>query len=91
HRAAQEKCGAAEYCRQLERFQARVTKKYVSELDRSDAMMVFAKGRDEHFNGTPLNQKTINRSRRLGSRGAAGIMVASRQSTWQNHLRRFAH
>ena len=36
-------------------------KRYVSELNRSDAMMMFAKGREERLNGQAFNQKTINK------------------------------
>ncbi len=50
-----------EYCRHLQWFRARCVKRYVSELDRSDAMKMFAQGREERANGQPLNQKTINK------------------------------
>ena len=50
-----------EYRRQLAWFQAHTTKRLVSELDRSDAMRIFATGREERVKGNPINQKTINK------------------------------
>jgi hypothetical protein len=50
-----------QYRRELEWFRIHCKKRYVSELERSDAMALFAQGRREELDGKPLNQKTINR------------------------------
>lgn len=50
-----------QYRHDLRWFRSVCTKKYVGELDRSDAMALFAAGRTAKVNGEPLNQKTINR------------------------------
>lgn len=49
------------YRQELLWFRKHSKKRYVSQLDRSDAMMMFAKGREERKNSQPLNQKTINK------------------------------
>ena len=49
-----------QYTREWEWF-CKHRKQYVSQLNRSDAMALFAQGRKELFNGVPLDQKTINR------------------------------
>ncbi|HEV2486296.1 MAG TPA: site-specific integrase [Terracidiphilus sp.] len=73
-----------EYRRQLEWFQARTTKQHVSELDRSDAMMIFAKGREERVNGTPLNQKTINKRViiMLNAMRSQGAVIEMKRGDW---------
>lgn len=50
-----------QYRRELEWFRGHCRKRYVAELDRSDAMRLFVEGRKEIVDGKPLNQKTINR------------------------------
>jgi integrase len=49
------------YGRELQWFRERTNKRYVSELDRSDAVQMFALGREERRDGRPHNQKTINK------------------------------
>ena len=73
-----------EYRRQLEWFQARTTKHLVSELDRSDAMMIFAKGREERVKGNPLNQKTINKRViiMLNAMRSQGARIEMRRGDW---------
>jgi hypothetical protein len=50
-----------QYRRELEWFRTHCKKRVVSQLNRSDAMALFAQGRRELLDGKPLNQKTINR------------------------------
>jgi hypothetical protein len=50
-----------QYRAELEWFRRNCRKRYVAELDRSDAMRLFVVGRKEIVDGKPLNQKTINR------------------------------
>jgi integrase/recombinase XerD len=50
-----------QYRRELEWFRKHCKKRVVSQLNRSDAMALFAQGRRELLDGKPLNQKTINR------------------------------
>jgi integrase/recombinase XerD len=50
-----------QYRNELEWFRKHSKKQYVSQLNRSDAMALFANGRKELVDGRPLNQKTINR------------------------------
>jgi integrase len=73
-----------EYRRQLEWFHSRTTKKSVSELDRSDAMMIFAKGREERINGSPLNQKTINKRViiMLNAMRSQGAVIEMNRGDW---------
>ena len=73
-----------EYRRQLQWFQARTTKKFVSELDRSDAMMMFAKGREERVKGKALNQKTINKRViiMLNAMRSQGAVIEMKRGDW---------
>jgi hypothetical protein len=48
-----------QYRNELEWFRKHSKKRYVSQLNRSDAMALFAQGRKELVDGRPLNQKTI--------------------------------
>jgi hypothetical protein len=50
-----------QYRNELERFRKHSKRRYVSQLNRSDAMALFAPGRKQLVDGRPLNQKTINR------------------------------
>ena len=50
-----------QYRRELAWFRCHCHKRYVSELNRGDAMRLFVQGRKEIVDGKPLNQKTINR------------------------------
>lgn len=50
-----------QYRHDLHWFRSVCTKKYVADLDRSDAMALFTAGRDTNLDDQPLNQKTINR------------------------------
>ena len=50
-----------QYRRELAWFRCHCHKRYVSELNRGDAMRLFVQGRKEIADGKPLNQKTINR------------------------------
>ena len=50
-----------QYRRELAWFRSHCHKRYVSELNRGDAMRLFVQGRKEIVDGKPLNQKTINR------------------------------
>ncbi|MFP5236642.1 MAG: tyrosine-type recombinase/integrase [Acidobacteriota bacterium] len=73
-----------EYRRQLQWFQARTAKKFVSELDRSDAMMMFAKGREERVKGKALNQKTINKRViiMLNAMRSQGAVIEMKRGDW---------
>src|SRR5579863_5040768 len=50
-----------QYRRELAWFRSYCHKRYVSELNRGDAMRLFVQGRKEIVDDRPLNQKTINR------------------------------
>jgi len=72
------------YSRQLQWFRERTNKRFVSELDRSDAMLMFALGGEQHRDGKPLNQKTINKQviimfNAMRSRGAT---IAMNKGDW---------
>lgn len=73
-----------EYRRQLEWFQARTAKRFVSELDRSDAMRIFALGREERVKGNPINQKTINKRViiMLNAMRSQGARIEMRRGDW---------
>ncbi len=82
--ATKKKSTFRQYSRELEWFRMHCKKHYVSQLDRSDAMGLFARGRKELFNDEPLNQKTINRRviimlRAMRSQGAA---IALKKGDW---------
>ncbi|MGO8719853.1 MAG: tyrosine-type recombinase/integrase [Acidobacteriaceae bacterium] len=68
-----------QYRRELEWFRTHCKKRVVSQLNRGDAMALFAQGRRELLDGKPLNQKTINRRviimlRAMRSQGAVITM-----------------
>jgi len=68
-----------QYRNELEWFKKHSKKRYVTQLNRSDAMALFAQGRKELVDGRPLNQKTINRRviimlHAMRSQGAVIIM-----------------
>jgi len=73
-----------EYRRQLEWFEARTTKKFISDLDRSDAMRMFAEGREERLRGVPLNQKTINKRVivMLNAMRSQGATIEMKRGDW---------
>jgi integrase/recombinase XerD len=73
-----------EYRRQLEWFRTRTNKRFVSELGRSDAMMMFAKGREERVNGQALNQKTINKRViiMLNAMRSQGAAIEMKRGDW---------
>jgi hypothetical protein len=73
-----------EYRRQFSWFQARTTKRLVSELDRSDAMRIFALGREERVKGNPINQKTINKRViiMLNAMRSQGARIEMRRGDW---------
>jgi integrase/recombinase XerD len=72
------------YRRQLFWFRERTKKRYVSELDRSDAMMMFAQGRLERVKGRPFNQKTINKRViiMLNAMRSQGAVIELRKGDW---------
>lgn len=67
------------YRRDLRWFRKHCAKRYVSRLNRDDAMALFAAGRDEE-----LNQKTINRRVivMLTAMRGAGAQIALRKGDW---------
>jgi len=73
-----------EYRHHLDWFRARCAKRYVSELDRSDAMKMFAQGREERANGQPLNQKTINKRVivTLNAMRSQGAAIEMKKGDW---------
>jgi len=73
-----------EYSRHLQWFRARCPKRYISELDRSDAMKMFAQGREERADGQALNQKTINKRViiMLGAMRSQGAVIELRKGDW---------
>ncbi len=72
------------YRRQLAWFRERTKKRYVSELDRSDAMMMFALGRQERMKGRAFNQKTINKRViiMLNAMRSQGAVIELRKGDW---------
>jgi integrase/recombinase XerD len=73
-----------EYRRQLVWFRQHSKKRYVSELDRSDAMKMFAQGREERVDGLPLNQKTINKRVivMLNAMRSQGAVIQMKKGDW---------
>ena len=73
-----------EYRHHLDWFRAHCAKRYVSELDRSDAMRMFAQGREERTNGQPLNQKTINKRVivMLNAMRSQGAVIEMKKGDW---------
>ena len=73
-----------QYRRELEWFREHCSKRYVAELDRSDAMRLFVQGRKEIVDGRPLNQKTINRRViiMLNAMRSQGAVIEMRKGDW---------
>ncbi len=73
-----------QYSRELEWFRRHCRKRYVAELDRSDAMRLFVEGRKEYVDGKPLNQKTINRRViiMLNAMRSQGAAIEMRKGDW---------
>jgi integrase len=73
-----------QYRRELEWFREHCTKRYVVELDRSDAMRLFVQGRKEVVDGKPLNQKTINRRViiMLNAMRSQGAVIEMKKGDW---------
>lgn len=73
-----------EYRNHLLWFRTRCAKRRIRELDRSDAMKMFAQGREERVNGQPLNQKTINKRVivMLGAMRSRGAVIELRKGDW---------
>jgi integrase len=72
------------YRRQLSWFRERTSRRYVSELDRSDAMKMFAQGREERLKGRALNQKTINKRViiMLNAMRSQGAVIEMKKGDW---------
>jgi integrase/recombinase XerD len=72
------------YCRQLAWFRERTNRRFVSELDRSDAMKMFALGREERLKGRALNQKTINKRViiMLNAMRSQGAVIEMKKGDW---------
>jgi integrase/recombinase XerD len=72
------------YRRQLLWFRERTKKRYVSELNRSDAMLMFADGREERVKGRALNQKTINKRViiMLNAMRSQGAVIEMKKGDW---------
>jgi integrase len=70
--------------RELEWFRSHCRKRYVAELDRSDAMRLFVEGRKEVVDGRPLNQKTINRRIiiMLNAMRSQGAVIEMKKGDW---------
>jgi hypothetical protein len=68
----------------LDWFRTRCAKRYVSEPDRSDAMKIFAQGREERVDGKVLNQKTINKRVMvmLGAMRSQGAVIEMKKGDW---------
>lgn len=73
-----------QYCQELAWFRRLSKKRYVSDLDRSDIMALFAEGRKEQVDGRPLNQKTINRRVIivLQAMRSQGAVIVMRKGDW---------
>lgn len=73
-----------QYRRELEWFRGHCRKRYVAELDRSDAMRLFVEGRKEVVDGRPLNQKTINRRIiiMLNAMRSQGAVIEMKKGDW---------
>jgi integrase len=72
------------YRQQLLWFREHSKKRYVSELGRSDAMTMFAQGREERVHGRPLNQKTINKRViiMLNAMRSQGAVIEMKRGDW---------
>jgi integrase len=73
-----------QYRAELEWFRRNCRKRYVAELDRSDAMRLFIVGRKEIVDGKPLNQKTINRRViiMLNAMRSQGAVIEMKKGDW---------
>ncbi len=73
-----------QYRAELEWFRRNCRKRYVAELDRSDAMRLFVQGRKELVDGKPLNQKTINRRViiMLNAMRSQGASIEMKKGDW---------
>jgi integrase/recombinase XerD len=74
-----------QYRRDLTWFRSICVKQFVSELDRSDAMDLFAEGRETVTSeGFPLNQKTINRRViiMLNAMRSQGAVIEMKKGDW---------
>jgi integrase/recombinase XerD len=73
-----------QYRAELEWFRRNCRKRYVAELDRSDAMRLFVVGRKEIVDGKPLNQKTINRRViiMLNAMRGQGAVIEMKKGDW---------
>jgi integrase/recombinase XerD len=73
-----------QYRRELAWFRSHCRKRYVAELDRSDAMRLFVEGRKEIVDGRPLNQKTINRRIiiMLNAMRSQGAVIEMKKGDW---------
>jgi len=73
-----------QYRAELEWFRRNCRKRYVAELDRSDAMRLFVVGRKEIVDGKPLNQKTINRRViiMLNAMRSQGAVIEMKKGDW---------
>ena len=82
--ATKSKSAFRQYTRELEWFRKHCKKHYVSQLDRSDVMALFARGRKELFQEEPLNQKTINRRViiMLHAMRSQGAVIVMKRGDW---------
>jgi len=73
-----------QYRAELEWFRRNCRKRYIAELDRSDAMRLFVVGRKEIVDGKPLNQKTINRRViiMLNAMRSQGAVIEMKKGDW---------
>jgi integrase/recombinase XerD len=73
-----------QYRRELDWFRGHCRKRYVAELDRSDAMRLFVEGRKEVVDGRHLNQKTINRRIiiMLNAMRSQGAVIEMKKGDW---------
>lgn len=82
--ATKKKSTFRQYRQELEWFRKHCQKRCVSQLNRSDAMALFAQGRKELADGRPLNQKTINRRViiMLHAMRSQGAMILMKKGDW---------
>ncbi len=82
--ATKSKSTLRQYRPDLEWFRKHCQKRYVSQLNRSDAMALFAQGRKELAHGRPLNQKTINRRViiMLHAMRSQGAVIVMKKGDW---------
>jgi hypothetical protein len=82
--ATKKKSTFRQYRQELEWFRKHCKKRYVSQLNRSDAMALFAQGRKELVDDRPLNQKTINRRViiMLHAMRSQGAVILMKKGDW---------